>query len=90
MWGYVACQWCAVLNFLGKFANAFQIVDDKLRQSAQYQGLQANHQCLAGMSWLGKAHRGDEVMLGCIPCHAVKGSRLTGAFATYGIGACRA
>jgi hypothetical protein len=83
------CGWCAVLKYMEKFQAAFQMVDDRFQQSTQYQALSEKNKRRACSSWLGKAHRGDKVFLGCIPCHALRDARVTNDFANYNISADR-
>lgn len=87
--GKDACAWCKSVDFLDKHKAAFQLVDDHKKRTTQAKGLAQKDKLLLGMSWLGKAHRGDEVFLGCIACHALQEKRLTNAFASFAISATR-
>jgi hypothetical protein len=57
------------MNFVAKNNMLFQTVPDGLM--ANYKDLDEKHKLLAKASWLGKGHRGSEVVLGCIPCRAM-------------------
>ena len=83
------CAWCKSIRFLDKHRAAFQLVDDSKKATVQAQSLAQKDKFLLGMSWLGKAHRGKEVMLGCVACHALKEKRLTNPFASFAIPATR-
>ena len=83
------CAWCKSMRFLDKHRAAFQLVDDPKKATMQAQSLAQKDKFLLGMSWLGKAHRGEEVMLGCVACHAMKEKRLTNPFASFAIQATR-
>ena len=84
------CQWCRTTQFLGKFQTAFQVVEDGLMESPQYRCLNERDKALAGTMWLGKGHRGDDVVLGCIVCRALQDPRMmTNALAGYVVPASR-
>jgi len=80
------CQWCSSLEFLEKHATAFQCLQKDQEHALVLDG---KSKALAGKPWLGKAHRGDVVVLGCIPCRALKDRRLANTFANYAISAAR-
>ena len=77
------------MRFLDKHRTSFQLVDDSKKATVQAQSLAQKDKFLLGMSWLGKAHRGTEVMLGCVACHALQEKRLTNPFASFAIPATR-